>query len=538
MPPTLSPSHKDSNRRLAPFLVFCSYAMLFAAWTFGSPPPAAPDEWHHYMRAVSIGHGQLVGKPGGREGAKALVGERPANQSEQSYEDMLTTIAQTNRWVQIPPGLSPGWSRCQQVDPNVSARCLTDAPPFAEAHDWFISAATYQPLPYLVPAALSLIRVHPDNLERLMRAGKALISLLLLGAGIFLLWNPRSQLVSLVGLVVATTPMAVFLSASLNPSGLEIISALAFISALLRLTRQDTDHQLARWAWVTVGVSGFVLALSRTTGPVWIVLSLAVTVLAGARAFLNMMVQWKRWSGPALFAVFLAILLNRWWEYVYGLRLPIDLTPLRASLMEGLAQLPRLLMEQVGVFNYLEFAMPWWAYELWQALAVALVATALLVATRPQRLLLLASVAAVIAVPVVLVAATMRHTGFGAQGRYFLAFSMVVPLLAGEILVRGYERLRALDAHRLFLPFAATAAFVQMIAWWINARRFAVGVGGREWFLSSAEWSPPWGWAVWMVLAAGGGCLLVAAAVMEILSGRENDATQGDPVQIDVASGL
>ena len=156
--------------------------------------------------------------------------------------------------------------------------------------------------------------------------------------------------------------------------------------------------------------------------------------------------------------------------------------------------------------------MPWWAYELWQALALALVVTALLVSTKRQRLILLTSIVAVIAVPVLLVAGNMRHTGFGLQGRYVLALSMVVPLLAGEILVRRYERLRALDAHRLFLPFAATAGFVQVVAWWTNARRFAVGVDGPEWFLNSAEWSPPWGWTLWLTVAGAGGCLLLATA--------------------------
>jgi hypothetical protein len=523
MSPTLSPSHKHGNRQLAPLLVFFSYAMLVVAWIVGNPPPAAPDELWHYMRAVSIGHGQLVGKPGGREGAKAMVGERPATQSEQSYEEMLAFIAQTNRWVQIPPGVTPGWFGCPQVDPKVSARCLNDSPPVTEGRDWFISAATYQPLPYLVPAAISRIRVHPDNLDRLMRAGKALISLLLLGAAIFLLWNSRSQLASLVGLVVAMTPMAVFLSASLNPSGIEIMSALTFTSALLRLTRGETEQRFTRWAWVIVAVSGVALALSRTTGPAWIVLSLAVTVpIAGARAFVTMTLKWKRWSGVALFAVFVAILLNRLWEYLYGPRLNFDLTPLGASLSEGLAQLPRLLKEQVGAFDYLEVVMPWWAYALWLALAVALVVTALRVSTRQQRLLLLASIAAVLAVPVLLVAATMRHTGFGAQGRYVLAFSIVVPLLAGEVLVRRNERLRALDAHRLFLPFAAIAGFVQFVAWWTNARRFAVGVGGPRWFLSSPEWSPPWGWTLWLTLAAAGGCLLIATALVEgVLSRRK-----------------
>jgi hypothetical protein len=418
------------------------------------------------------------------------------------------------------------------VDPNVSARCLNDSPPVTEAHDWFISAATYQPLPYLVPAAISRIGVHPDTLDRLMRAGKALISLLLLGAAIFVLWCPRSRLVSLVGLVVAVTPMAVFLSATLNPSALEIMSALTFTGALLRLTRAETERRFARWAWVIVAVSGFVLALSRTTGPVWVVLSLAVTVPAGARAFLTMALTWKRWAVPSLVAVFLAILLNRWWEYLYGVRLTIDLTPLNASLLEGLTELPRLLLEQIGVFNHLEFSMPWWAYELWQALAVALVVTALLVATRQQRLLLLTSIVAVLAVPLLLVAATMRHTGFGLQGRYVLAFSIVVPLLAGDILVRRHERLRALDAQGLFLPCAVTAGFVQFVAWWTNARRFAVGIGGPRWFLSSAEWSPPWGWTFWLVLAAAGGCLLVATALVDgFRSGRESDTRQVDRLQ-------
>lgn len=507
---------------LVPFLVFTSYAMLMMAWTFGSPSFAAPDEWHHYMRAVSIGRGQLVGRPGNKEAVKAIVGERPASQPVETYEDLLDTIAQTKRWVQIPAGLSPAWFRCPQVDPNVSARCLNDVPPFPEAHDWFISAATYQPLPYLVPAAISHLGLHSDNLHRLMRAGKAFISLLLLCAAIFLLWSAQSRLASLTGLVVATTPMAVFLSASLNPSGLEIMSALAFTSALLRLTRDETEHRSDQRAWVIVGVSGFVLALSRTTGPVWIVLCLAFAVLlGGVRTFMTVALGSKRWSGTALFAVILAILLNRWWEHLYGMKLAFDLSPLEPGLLDGLTQLPRLLMEQVGVFNYLEFGMPWWAYELWQGLALALVVTALLVATWRQRFLLLTSIAAVLAVPVLLVAATMRHTGFGSQGRYVLAFSIVVPLMAGEILVRQYPRLRALDAHLLFLPFAAIAGFVQVVAWSVNARRFAVGIGGPIWFLSSAEWSPPGGWMLWLTLAAAGGCLLAATALVDRLLARD-----------------
>ena len=345
--------------------------------------------------------------------------------------------------------------------------------------------------------------------------------MLLLGAAVFLLWNTEARLVSLTGMVVAVTPMAVFLAATLNPSGLEIMSALAFVSALIRLTRDEADHRSARWSWTVAAVSGVVLALSRTQGPVWAALCLATIIpIGGVRKFLRTTLEDKRWSAPASIAVLVAILLNRLWERVYGPQLPFDPTPLVSSISQGIAQLPAVLREQVGVFNYLEVSMPLLAYGLWGALAVALVTTALLVGSRRQRLHLLLAIGAALTLPVLLVATTMRHTGFGLQGRYVLSFSLVVPLLAGEILVRRYDRLRALDAAQLFLPFALVAGFVQFVAWWTNARRFAVGIRGPRWFLPSAEWSPPLGWWPWLLLAVTGVCFLMAAPLLDRLLSR------------------
>jgi len=502
------------RRLLVPSLVFVSYAMLVAAWIFGNPPYSAPDEWSHYLRAVSLGHGQLVGGPAGIEGAKAIVGAtRPAFLTERMYEDELAWVAQNTRQVRIPPGLTPGWFRCPLNDPKISARCLNESPPLDEARDWFNPTATYQPFPYLVPAALARIKFHPDNLTRLMRAGKAIISLALVGAAVFLLWTPQVGLASLVGMVVAVTPMIVFLSATLNPSGFEITAAFAFASALLRLTRADAEY---RFVWVMVAVSGVVLALSRSPAPLWIVLSLCLIVsMSGARTFLRLTLRQKRWSAPALIAVLVAILLNRLWERLYGPTLVFDLTPLRSSVFAGLVQLQYALREQIGVFNYLEVVLSPLAYALWGALAVALGVTALLLGTRRERILVLISLGIALALPVFLFAATVRHTGFSLQGRYVLAFSIVVPLLAGEILVRRYERLRALEAEQIFILFAAGAGLVQLVAWWTNAQRFAVGVGGRQWFLSSAEWSPPLGWWPWLILAAGGASLLSVGAIVD-----------------------
>ncbi len=511
------PLSATAGASLTPWLVVASYSLLITAWIFGNPPSAAPDEWFHYLRTVSIGRGQLVGAPVGLEGAKTLVGGRPPSVSEERYLSELKWVAQNTRQVHIPEGLTPGWFRCAFVNPFVSARCLYSSPPLSEAGDWLNTTATYQPFPYLVPAAISWIKTDPDNLSRLMRGGKALFSLIFVAAAVLLLWSRESRLVSLVGIVVAMTPMAVFLSATLNPSGLEITSALAFFSALLCLGRGRAHPA----AWLMLAFSGVVLALSRLTGPIWLVLDLGVVLLlSGARPLLRIaMRQWPR-SLAALTAVVGGILLNRVWEYLYGPRMTFDLTPLGGSLLEGVAQLPSVFRQQMGMFNYLEFELPQLAYALWASLAVSLVVTALVIGSKRQRIALFVTVAACLALPVILVAGSMRHTGFGLQGRYVLPFSLVVPLLSGEILVSQHQRLQALKADHLFLPFAIGAALVQFVAWWKNAYRFAVGLTGPYWFLGSAEWSPPSGWWPWLILAAAGATLLLATAPIDWLLTR------------------
>src|SRR6476646_7219236 len=170
-----TPSEKASlvNRQLSPWLVFASYALLVAAWVIGNPPPAAADEWSHYLRAVSLGHGQLLGTYAGREGALAIVGAtRPPFLDEKTYQDEVAILAQNTRKVRIPAGLTPGWFRCgQQTDPLTPARCLMNALPLDQPGEWFNQTANYQPFPYLLPAAISWVDVSPDNLDRLMRAG-------------------------------------------------------------------------------------------------------------------------------------------------------------------------------------------------------------------------------------------------------------------------------------------------------------------------------------------------------------------------------
>jgi hypothetical protein len=124
-----------------------------------------------------------------------------------------------------------------------------------------------------------------------------------------------------------------------------------------------------------------------------------------------------------------------------------------------------------------------------------------------------ATVAAVL-VPVVFYAGLYRHTGFGMQGRYFLPVAVAIPLLAGELIRRGRDRI----GHRPVLPLtvaiAATTAVIHVGSWYLAARRAAVGLDGPLWFAGRSEWSPPLGWSPWAALAVAGAALLVLTPLL------------------------
>jgi hypothetical protein len=332
--------------------------------------------------------------------------------------------------------------------------------------------------------------------------------MILLSTAVALLWRRDAALLPLVGLVVAITPTLIFLASSLNPSGFEIAASIAFCAAVLRLAR---DQDSPRFVWLALGASGAALALSRTPGPLWVALGLSLLVaLVGVPRVWTLVRQASPYSFCAFGALMIGIGLNRLWESLYGPHLAIDPTPLSSSLTEGYRLLPKMLIQQVGGFDYYEFGLPQLAYTAWDALVVALIVIALLVGTNRERLVLAGFFIAALILPVLLVATTMRHTGFELQGRYVLPFSVFSLLLAGEILVRRRERLRALGAERLFFPFAVGAGTLQLLAFWADAHRFAVGLGGPRWFFDHAQWSPPGGWWPWFILAVTGAALLAA----------------------------
>jgi hypothetical protein len=484
-----------ARRHAAPLLCALGYALLILAWALSSPPFAAPDEDAHYLRALTLSQGELLGPP-----AAAPI---PAGASAQRVAQLRwQNLAM--RAVPVPPHLNPGGYNCNAGDADVSAACINAIQGSSATTQALDPVGTYPPLAYLLPAAVVRLGGDAPAANRWGRLASAAVCVALLTAAAFLVWDEAAGIVSLAGLLLAITPMVISMAGALNPSGLELTGAAAFAAALVRLARGGA----VRWIWVATAVSGLLLALARTTGPAWIVCALAVVALMGglweaARARSRS----AAWTAGAVVA---GIVLNRLWEALWGPATPFGLAPFPHSLVAPLRFTPTLLREEIGTFGYLDTPLPGVVYAAWVALAGALGIAALVVGRARERVAVVAGAGIALLFPVIFQAAIVRHTGFGMQGRYVLPLSIIALVVSGEVLVRHRARL-----GRAAFPFGVGAcllALLQLVAYLVDARRQAVGLAGPLGFAWHARWSPPAGWWIWIALAAGGAVALAATA--------------------------
>jgi len=490
-------------RRPRPALPLAAgWALLALAWAIGNPQFAAPDEGDHYLRAAALSGGTLVGAD-----APDYVAPQPTAAAREWME-------QTARRVTIPAGLGPP-PTCYILDPAQSAGCIDDQPAPAREVVAVTPVGTYQPLPYLLPAAALTVADDPAGGDRLARVAGLLPALALLVAA--------ALCVGVLGTLAAVTPMAIYSAATLNGSGLEIAAGVAFAAALLRVARPGGPAGAG--VWVLAGVGGAVLALSRSTGPAWVVVIVALAVArwwagrAGATADADARVartesieegatgraRFPRAAVVAGGVVLLAVIANRVWEAAYGADATLSLIDPRGATRAGFEQWGGAVDQLVGGFGYLETDIPLVLALAWGALLLALLVLAARDANRRERLVLGAAVAGAVLGPVALYVVLIRHTGFGLQGRHVLPVIAALPLLAAELIRRQPAAL---------LPAAgAVAAVVHLGAWFTYARRSATGTDGPFWFLPDAEWTPPGGYELWLAAAVAGAALTAAAAL-------------------------
>ena len=307
------------------------------------------------------------------------------------------------------------------------------------------------------------------------------------------------------------TPMSVWSFSVLNPSGLEIAGALCWAAVFLRLLREPAPPT---WTWAAAAASGVVLATARSSGPLFVALiPLCLGLLFGFGRLLSAVGRMGRRVIPAAVCVGLALAAGFFWiRYIPD-------NPLGSRVFDhvgdAVSGMPRTLRESVGRFVG-DYFVPIEVAAAWGLLVLALLTAAAVVATPAQRLRL-ALVTGVVIVATIAYASAFLTTGLlEFHGRYALPALCVLPLSAAWILTDRRSALSPATTRWLAGGLVLGTAALQLVAWWLEARRLAVGTDGSFLFFGDVAWDPPVGWLPWalvMLLATAAYASAIVGAV-------------------------
>ena len=455
---------------------FVLVTSLSAVWALSQPVFAGPDEPAQVVRAHAIDHGDITGSNPSARVPRAL--------RRVEHSARVVRAPEIYRSIIIP---------CFTRQRDLLAPCLR----FSGSHrdvDVVNYEALQPPAYYAAVGVASWLFRPGTGTVYLMRLVSALLTGALIATAVTALRRSVSPRVLGAGVVVAVTPMVLFLGGVVNPGGAEIAAALAFWVCGLVLTSRATER-VENWLVTGAGIAGCVLALSRPLGPLWIAL-IALTILGVAdRAALRSVAQSRRarlWAALIVTSMVVQVA----WDLVAGPR-DATLVGRTASELSTLGQVSDSFgatfgwyRQMIGSFGWNETLAPTLAWVPWTAALGFLFFAALAWVTRRHAVILLALLAAVIAVPIVVELTPYHADGALWLGSYTLPLAVGVPILAAFMLA-STERGRELLASRFVLAIGVVAGVGQFLAFADNLRRYTVGATRDLLFWLHAEWLPP-----------------------------------------------
>lgn len=444
--------------------LFAPLLVVALVWVVATPPSAGPDEPAHVLRAAAVAGGQVLGVPGPDPQDPAVVVEVPAG---------VAALPEPACFAGRPQ---------QDASCSAPARAVGDprAPVPAET-----IVGRHPPLYYALVgwAARALPGVGGLLLARAVSAAAcaAFVATALHLA--------RGSAWRVLGVLGATTPMAVSLFGVVNPNGLEAAAATALWAALVALVRSPAGA-VPRAAVAAAGVSGIVTALLRPVSGLWVGLAVLAALAAARRGAVGEVLgdrAARAWAvaGAVVVAGALA------WLAVVGnplvdstVRPPVPLS-YGSAVVASVLRTPAYLEQLVGVLGWLDVRLPRALLAAWLGVAVALAVAGLRAGPPRAALALLAVGGAVVAVPALLEAGRVNDLGFIWQGRYTLPLAAGVPVLAAA-LVAGRGGGQAVAAAG-----AVLLAALQVVALVTALRRWTVGVDGPLALSGPGAWAPP-----------------------------------------------
>ena len=466
------------------------YVILGLAWVFSNPPGAAPDEMDHLTKAIAAARLE-IGAPVALDPATTNLG--------------ALRNASIARTVRIPAALDPAGYACMAFVPTQTAACQPAATHASGSVERVTPVGAYPVFWYIPLGWAANLAGTPSGafyLARLVSLSFCVV-LLWLGCWHLIRWLGRP---ATLGLAVAVTPMSVFATATVSTSGIEISSAVA-VSAVVVVATRFPRSLASTSTLATLAVAGSSLVLSRQLGGVSLVLFAIIALCRGGARVVWEQLRRGRW--PTIVCCLVLVLAGVGiliWERRYDHpALTGDLFT-QAGFADFLSRLFDYVKSGIGSFGYLDTDLPGLLYAVWIVVAVIVVFGALVVGSRADRWTIGLSFLAVLVVAYAVQATVFTPIGAGLQGRHILPIFSVVPLLAGVVLVDYWTRARRSEnIWRLMVGPAVAAGLLQIVAVYVNGRRYGVGTSGPVIFLKAANWAPPLGWLTWLVAAAIGG---------------------------------
>jgi len=464
--------------------VFALLLVILGTWVVGMPRYAAPDEVAHTIKAYGTAHGEAIGEE-------------------------IPGISPLTRTMRSPANLASAGQACFAFQPQVPASCApsTTDPSVVELQT---SAATYPPAYYLAVGGLARLAGRAESL-RAYRAISVTMVAALLAAALALasrLGRGRPALV-----LLALTPMAVFMGAAVNPTAIEIAGCLLLwvhLACLAVDPSPPTTGQLVAASSIAAAV-----VLVRPVAAPWVALALAAYLVVDRRPLSPGGRELARRAATVAAPLAAAALASVAWSRYAGVGLAddkyLDESATVDVLRLGLGRTGELFDQAIGRLGWLDTSLPLLSSAPAKIALVLAVAIALHLGDRRTRLLTVTLVAVWVAYPAVYV--TLARTPLVWQGRYNL------PLLGGLVFAVVVAARRDPDG-RVVAHLAAYAAgafaLVEVLAFHQALRRFMVGAAGDV-LLRDPAWYPAV--SAW-VLVALNAAAAVALASLCVLSPR------------------
>ena len=458
------------------FIFIAAFSLMFlilGCWSYASPLAAAPDEQAHVIHAYAIDHGQIgtaMTPP-----SKVLV----------------------NFNVPMSINFIKSDLQCWQFKVTVPATCMKpwdNSPTLIKTPSY---VGHYPPLYYALVGIGGLFNDGPPGIY-LMRLISAALGSLMIALAFYTVarWGRRRGMI--LGVYLAITPITYFLSSCINPSGFEIMTAIAVWTTLCILALEYRDDPPVAMLRI-LAFEAITLELIRGLSPFWLFLIAAVTVLLITPRITLELIRTNRSIQFVIAGITSGALVAATWILTQG---TLNVLPVGYAVSatdseftvvgKVLTHVKEWIRESVGVLGWLDTVLPVVVYKTWYYFVFAVVIIGLIRAKNHQRLALLSVCALSFVVPVAIVTRQAHILGIVWQGRDSLPLVVGVVIVACGLMVPAGDP--GLRTRVLLCLGVVVLALNNMLSFYFNLRRYAVGsLGSHLFFLRNQGWSPPTG---------------------------------------------